>query len=193
MIMKPFLCLLYEALDFLWGFFAEIIRGNDSKIASFLRRKMYRTACMIDTNVFIRNKSNFISGPGSCLYHSCYILNNNGKFVIGSSSHLGAFCYVNVCYGNVYIGDYVAIGPGTKIIAYSNHYRFGKKVTDERITKDILINNNVFVGSNCVILPGTIIHHNVVIGAGSIVKGELEENSIYAGIPCKKIKSGWYE
>lgn len=193
MIMKLILRLLYETPEFVWEFFRGAIRGNDSKIASFLRRKMYQTACMIDTNVFIKNKNNFTSGPGSCLYHSCYILNNNGKFVIGSCSHLGAFCYVNVCYGNVRIGDYVAIGPGTKIFAYSNHYQFGKKVTDEKITIDVVINNNVFVGSNCVILPGTIIPDNVVIAAGSIVKGELEENSIYAGTPCKKIRSSWYE
>jgi len=147
---------------------------------------------MIDTNVFIKNKKNFISGHGSCLYHSCYILNINGKFVIGNNSHLGAFCYVNVCYGKVTIGDDVVVGPGTKIIAYSNHYQHGKKVTEEKITRDVVIKNNVFVGANCTILPGTIINKNIIVGAGSVVKGELEANCIYAGVPCKKIKSGWY-
>jgi acetyltransferase-like isoleucine patch superfamily enzyme len=106
---------------------------------------------------------------------------------------LGAFCFVNVCYGTVSIGDDVAVGPGTKFIAYSNHYVQGKKVTDERITADIVIGNNVFIGANCVILPGTVIRDNVVVGASSIVTGELESNSIYAGVPCRKIKSGWYE
>lgn len=43
----------------------------------------------------------------------------------------------------------------------------------------------VFIGANCVILPGSIIHENVVIGAGSVVKGEIEENSVYAGLPVK--------
>jgi acetyltransferase-like isoleucine patch superfamily enzyme len=154
---------------------------------------MYGTVCTIDTDVFIKNKNNFTSGQGSCLYHSCYILNTNGKFVIGNNSHLGALCYVNVCYGSVTIGDDVAVGPGTKIFAYSNHYRRGGKVTDEKIIKEVIIGNNVLVGANCTILPGTIINDNIIIGAGSIVKGELETNSIYAGIPCKKIKSGWYE
>lgn len=191
--MKRILRFLYESPDFIGQFFWGGIRSNDSMVASLLRRKMYRTTCMIDTNVFIKNKKNFISGQGSCLYHSCYILNTDGKFAIGNNSHLGAFCYVNVCYGSVILGDDVAIGPGTKIIAYSNHYQYGKKVTDEKITKDILIKNNVFVGANCTILPGTIIHENVVIGAGSIVKGEIEANSIYAGMPCKEIQSGWYK
>ena len=168
--MKHILRFLYESPDFIWQFFCGAIRSTDSIIASFLRRKLYRTVCMIDTNVFIKNKKNFTSGHGSCLYHSCYILNTNGKFIIGNNSHLGAFCYVNVCYGNVVIGNDVAIGPGIKIFAYSNHYQHGKKVADVKVTKDIIIKNNVFVGANCTILPGAIINDNIVIGAGSIVK-----------------------
>lgn len=191
--MKHILRILHEIPCFVWQLFEGVIRSNDSVIASFLRKKMYRTACMIDTNVVIKNKQHFTSGHGSALYHSTYILNTNGKFVIANNSHLGAFCYVNVCYGSVIIGDDVAIGPGTKIIVYSNNYQYAKKVTNEKITEDIIIKNNVFVGANCTILPGTIINDNVVIGAGSIVKGVLESNSIYAGAPCKKVKNGWYK
>ncbi|MEW6380566.1 MAG: acyltransferase [bacterium] len=112
---------------------------------------------------------------------------------MGNNSHLGAFCYVNVCFGTVTIGDDVAIGPGTKIIAYSNHYQYGKKITEVRITEDVTIGNNVFIGANCIILPGTIIPDNTIVGAGSVVKGKLESNSIYGGVPCKRIKTGWYE
>lgn len=184
---------LPEIKNLFFEFVVAVIRSNTSQIASFLRRRMYGTICAIDTNVFIVNRNNFFSGENSCLYHSCYILNHQGTFILGSNSHLGAFCYVNVCYGKVSIGDNVAVGPGTKIIAYSNHYKLGSKVTDEKITQNIFIKDNILIGANCTILPGTIINKNVVIGAGSVVKGELEENSVYAGVPCKKIKSNWYE
>jgi len=153
---------------------------------------MYRTPCMIDTQVFIASSSNFVAREGSALYHACYILNRNGRFLLGDNSHLGSFCYVNVNYGAVMIGADVAIGPGTKLFAYSNHYRQGMKVTQEKITQDIDIGNNVLIGSNCTILPGTVIPDNVIIGAGSVVKGELETNAIYAGSPCRKIRDGWY-
>ncbi|NEO79673.1 hypothetical protein [Moorena sp. SIO4G3] len=180
-------------LDFIWGFFFGFIRSNHSRLASCIRSKIYKTDCLIDTDVFITNKNNFKAGHKSCLYHSCYILNTNGIFKIGNNSHLASYCYVNVCYGNIVIGNDVAIGPGSKIIAYSNHYHFGKKITEERITKDIVIKDNVFIGANCTILPGSIINENVVVGAGAVVKGELEANSIYVGIPSQKIKSNWYE
>jgi len=173
--------------------FVSESRNNSSSLASACRRRLYRTPCEVDTGVFITNIDNFSSGAESCLYHACYILNHHGRFTMGRRSHMGAFCYVNVCYGTVSIGDDVAIGPGTKVIAHSNHYLPGRKVTEERITADVVIGNNIFIGANCVILPGTVIRDNVVVGAGSIVKGELESNTIYAGAPCRKIKSGWYE
>ncbi|HEY9693641.1 MAG TPA: acyltransferase [Oculatellaceae cyanobacterium] len=191
--MKPIKLFFDQIPEFFGEALLSSIRGNRSRIASYLRKKVYNTECLIDTDVVITNKNNFKSGAGSCLYHSCYILNNNGNFSIGNNSHLAAFCYINVCYGNILIGDDVAIGPGTNIIAYSNYYEVGKKVTDSRITQDVKIMNNVFIGANCTILPGTIIHDNVVIGAGSIVKGELAENSVYVGVPSRVIKSGWYE
>lgn len=129
-----------------------------------IRQKLLKTSCVIDTHVFIANAQNFYSGANSRIYHASYIHNRHGSFSIGRDSHLGAFCYVNAHYGSVAIGDHVAIGPGTKLISYSNHYRRGSNVTDERVVTPILINNNVFIGANCVILPGTVIQDNVIVG-----------------------------
>lgn len=191
--MKKLLGLFFDFFDFIFQFAISAIRNNNSKIASFIRRKiLYKTSCGIDNGVIITNKNNFKAGDGSFLYQSAYILNTHGKFFLGRESHLGAFCYVNAFYGSVMIGDYVAIGPGTKIFSYSNHYAKARKVTEEKITADVFIGSNVFVGANCVILPGAIIKDNVVIAAGSVVKGLLESNAIYAGTPCKMIKEKWY-
>ena len=40
-----------------------------------------------------------------------------------------------------------------------------------------------------VILPGTSIGDNVIIGAGAVVSGKVESNSVYAGNPAKRICS----
>jgi len=53
----------------------------------------------------------------------------------------------------------------------------------------IIIGNNVFIGINSTILPNTKIGDNVIIGAASLVKGELKPNSVYAGVPAKYICS----
>lgn len=57
------------------------------------------------------------------------------------------------------------------------------------LIKPINIGNNVFIGINAVILPGTKIEDNVIIGAGSIVKGELKGDAVYAGVPARYICS----
>ncbi|MDV4312147.1 acyltransferase [Acinetobacter indicus] len=53
----------------------------------------------------------------------------------------------------------------------------------------IIIGNNVFIGYGCIILPGTCVGDNVIIGAGSIVKGSLKNDSVYAGVPARYICS----
>ena len=48
----------------------------------------------------------------------------------------------------------------------------------------IKIGDNVFIGMNSLILPGTTIGNNVIIGAGSVVRGKIPDNSIYSGNPA---------
>ena len=55
--------------------------------------------------------------------------------------------------------------------------------------KSIKIESNVFIGHRSIILPGTHIFSNVIIGAGSVVKGEIKENKVYAGVPARPICS----
>jgi acetyltransferase-like isoleucine patch superfamily enzyme len=177
----------------LWELIAAPIRASESRAGVELRRWLYGTDCHVDTGVHITNRRNFSCGEGCALYHQTYVLNGEGRFTMGRNSHLGAFCFVNVQRGAVELGSDVAVGPGTRIIAYSNHYEAGKTVTAVRKTADVRIGNNVLIGANCTLLPGSVIGDNVVVGAGSVVRGELAPNAIYAGVPCVSVKTGWYE
>ena len=53
----------------------------------------------------------------------------------------------------------------------------------------ITIGDNVFLGCNVTVLPNSSIGNNVIVGAGSIVRGHLESGYVYAGIPVKKLIS----
>lgn len=171
-----------------YGWFSQ----NPSPLAVAIRCKLLGTRCRIDANVHIENRKNFNAAAGSALYFGTHVLNHQGKFNLGVDSHLGAYCHVNVCHGNISIGEHVAIGPHCNLIAYSNDYEAAKLVTEVRRQEDIQIGSNVFIGANCVLLPGTIIEDNVVVGANSLVKGTLVANSIYVGSPCRLIKSDWH-
>lgn len=70
----------------------------------------------------------------------------------------------------------------TSVLNRIDHKIYGK-------SKKTVIGNNVFLGWGCTVLAGTIIEDNVIIGAGAVVSGRVEKNSVYAGNPAKKIMS----
>ena len=53
----------------------------------------------------------------------------------------------------------------------------------------IIIEDDVWIGAGCVFLDGTIVRKGCVIGAMSLVRGELEAYSINVGNPLKKVGS----
>lgn len=63
------------------------------------------------------------------------------------------------------------------------------------IKKGISIGENTFIGARVSLLPGTTIGNNVLIGACSVVKGNIPDNSIVAGNPAKVIAktSDWLD
>lgn len=51
----------------------------------------------------------------------------------------------------------------------------------------IEVGNNVFIGSDCVILPGTKIGDNTIIGAGAVVTKDLPPGKVWGGVPARCI------
>ena len=52
----------------------------------------------------------------------------------------------------------------------------------------VRIGNDVWLGSNVVVLPGVTIGSNVVIGAGSVVTHDIPDNSLAYGVPCRVVR-----
>ncbi|WP_162417012.1 acyltransferase [Cyclobacterium roseum] len=86
------------------------------------------------------------------------------------------------------MGNHVSITNSTFITHDGGIWVFRNEYPDSDIIKPIVIGNNVFIGSNCIILPGVVIGDDVVIGANSIVTKDLDSNYVYGGSPAKKIK-----
>ena len=49
----------------------------------------------------------------------------------------------------------------------------------------VIIGEDVWIAAGCKILKGPPIHDGAIIGAASVVKGEIPENAIAVGIPAK--------
>lgn len=64
-----------------------------------------------------------------------------------------------------------------------------KKYPNAVVYGNISVGNNVFIGAKSIIMPNVHIGNNCIIGAGSIVTKNVPDNSVYAGVPAKKICS----
>jgi virginiamycin A acetyltransferase len=111
---------------------------------------------------------------------------------------IGQNCVINsgtVIYsGNgVAIGNNVAIAANCTLAPVNHEYREKDKLIRAQgfmpSKGGIQIEDDVWIGANTVLLDGAILRKGCVIGAGSIVRGEVAPYSINAGNPLRLI--GW--
>lgn len=117
-----------------------------------------------------------------------------GKIKIGKESYIGIFNILD-CSDNITIGDFVHIaGPSTGLWTHSsapmclNSIPFKQASKAYRPTAPIVIENNVFIGGNCIIYPGVTIGHHSVITPNTAVAKNVEPCTMVGGVPARKIK-----
>ncbi|PST85456.1 sugar O-acetyltransferase [Photobacterium sp. NCIMB 13483] len=107
----------------------------------------------------------------------------------GKHTHLGRNVYVNfnltlVDDTHIYIGNDVMIGPNVTIATAGHPIDPLRRQQVTQFNIPVTIGNNVWIGAQCVILPGISIGDNTVIGAGSIVTRDIPSNVVAMGNPC---------
>ena len=108
----------------------------------------------------------------------------------GNKISFGEGVYVNInCTildgADVIIGDDVLVGPNVQLITINHEIQASARLNKKAYVQSINIGNNVWIGAGVIILPGTVIEDNVVIGAGSIVTRSLKSNGLYTGNPAQ--------
>lgn len=114
-----------------------------------------------------------------------------GKIEIGE--HCGISGSTIYAWDSIKIGKYTRVGANCKIIDNDFHpveleYRHKGLNKEHTKRKPIVIGDDCFIGANSIILKGTKLGNNVIVGAGSVVHGEWPDNCIIAGNPAKLIK-----
>lgn len=130
------------------------------------------------------------------------------KFSIGNYSVVESFACINNAVGDVEIGDYTRIGlhntiigpvkigshvnlaQGITVTALNHNFSdAGKRIDEQGVsTNPVTIEDDVWIGTNAVILPGITIGTHSVIAAGAVVTKDIPPHSLVAGVPAKVIK-----
>lgn len=136
-------------------------------------------------------KSDFLSNLVGLYQRTIIVAREEGKIHIGNNVGIsGATIYSKE---SIKIGDYTNIGGNVKILDHDFHpiEAEARKMNNMSMVakKAIIIGENVFIGCNSILLKGTEIGDNSVVGAGSVVSGKFPANVIIAGNPARIIKS----
>ena len=92
-------------------------------------------------------------------------------------------------YSLISIGDATTISSDVVFLTHDYSISKGLKMVDPnlsgRFLRPISVGANSFIGMRTILLPGTSIGDNVIVGAGSVVKGKIPNNVVIAGNPAK--------
>lgn len=104
-------------------------------------------------------------------------VHGRGKLSIGERVYMNRCCMIS-CQGKVSIGNGCMFGPGVKIFDNNHHFAKDKGVSTRLNVGSVIIGNNCWIASDVILLKGTDIGDNCVIGAGCIVNSKIPANSI---------------
>lgn len=132
---------------------------------------------------------------------------NKNHFKVGRYTYGHNFLKPEVCPFIQEIGSFCSIAPDVKI-GVDNHLTdiisshsflrnpaFGNFINecDEKLichekNKKVIIGNDVWIGTNAIILPNVTVGNGAVIGAGAIVTKDVPDYAIVVGVPAKVLK-----
>ncbi|MHC4514978.1 MAG: acyltransferase [Planctomycetota bacterium] len=113
-----------------------------------------------------------------------------GGIRIGAGSYVGPHCTL-FGMGSIEIGNGVLISPGCVITSLQHpHGDTSVPIGEQpRILEKVVIEDDVYLGSNVVVTPGVHIGRGAVVGAGAVVTRDIEPFAIALGVPARVVDS----
>jgi len=119
------------------------------------------------------------------------VLRVGSRCVIGRGSHI-------VAHHSILIGDDVFTGPYVYITDQNHSYAdpYAPIGRQWPVNSAVSIGSGTWLGAGAIVLPGACIGQNVVVAAGSVVRGTVPDRCVVAGIPAKIVReyvsgTGW--
>lgn len=151
-------------------FILKLIRGGDLQVAPVER--------FSPNVVFEMNKGAKVTLEKGVRVHSGTKIKvrKNAKLFMGADSKINYNCII-ACHDSVSIGEGTEFGPSVYVYDHDHDYRAGLK-ENKFLSAPVEIGKNCWIGANTVILRGTKLGDDCVVGAGCVIKGEYPAGSV---------------
>jgi acetyltransferase-like isoleucine patch superfamily enzyme len=169
-----------------------------SAIESFFRLTYFRAIGM-QVGKHTQLPKIFVTWPhqvrigGHCLLeHSIYFKYDGWwepgpSIIIGNAVFIGSSCEFNIAQ-KITIGNNCLIASGSRFIDHDHGIAKAELMRLQNTTRsEILIEEDVWIGCNCIVLKGVHIGTGAIIAAGAVVTKSIPSYEIWAGVPAKKI------
>lgn len=132
------------------------------------------------TEFSFHNKGHIDIGKRITAFKNVTFSANGGAVTIGDYAFFNRNCIL-VSRDNITIGNRCLFGPNVVIYDHDHVFNSDGPVEGEFKTSPVIIEDHCWIGANVTILRGTHIGKGSVIGAGTVVKGNVPSNSIVIG------------
>lgn len=154
--------------------------------------KSYGKNILISRNACIYGADKISLGDNVRIDDFCII---SGNIQIGSYVHVAASTLLFGGTSGIILEDFVGVSSRSAIYAESDDYG-GDFLTNPMVPDKyknvsggtVVLKKHALIGTGSTILPKVVIGEGCSVGSMSLITKDLDEWSIYIGIPCKKIK-----
>lgn len=152
------------------------------KVGRVLQRNAIKLLDYINPRLYMKHYNKYLKSIGVNLM-GCPLYIHPSAYLDGKD------------YSLLSLGEHVVLSRNVTLLTHDYSIAAGFRAVGDDLSheayylKPITIGRNSFVGANATILPGSVVGSDCIVGAGTVVKGNIPDDSIVIGNPSKIIGS----
>jgi maltose O-acetyltransferase len=154
----------------LWHLLVNRVGG--SFLTSELNRTRIYRACGLDIRT-------------TAIHPACFFFSS--QVSMGEGTWVGQGAYFD-SRAPIVIGERCGIAPGARLITADHELGGPERRPGAYRPRPIVVEDGAWVGAGAIVLSGVTIGTGAVIGSGAVVLRDCEPNTLYGGVPARRLR-----
>lgn len=111
---------------------------------------------------------------------------NPNSIRVGAGSFINNQAYFDT--GPIRLGANVTVGPRAMFVTGNHEIGPSNRRAGDGAHRGITVGDGAWIGAGVIVLPGITIGPGCIVGAGAVVTSDCLPDSVYAGVPARKLR-----